>query len=474
MKPGGPSTRPACVAEIWTSHPNRGSARVVIGHVEIDLGRRPIMIGGIRWAAVASAALLAVGCGDAVGETIDEPPTLGPLVAERPLWDATSADAISTVLSATLHDDTAVIVGDQKDGFRLSAVDAATGTPHWSLDDDDPLPGGDGATLFRPAPNYDLPVVAGPSHDFLVYVPYYRGDDCTHPTGWCPREKNETRRVEVGIAALSGKDGTVRWMTPVVTDDEIQYLDMKLRAAGAGLVLIGISDFNHDLASLRTVALSASDGSQRWEQPGVVADFTTGETIIARIPSTPNDVTPMFVAPEGAVVALDASSGNRRWDLSQRYANSVATSVAGDFVVARATSRDGEEDTLVLNSASGHEVAHLGDYVISCSSDTSSLVACTDSRYNTVVTFQVEESEVRVSGDSIDEDISSHSYRTRGVWRGRVFVEDRYHPAQDVVVDRSANVLTDRVPGPVVAISDRYAIFRTSEDGNISVHAVTP
>jgi hypothetical protein len=43
-----------------------------------------------------------------------------------------------------------------------------------------------------------------------------------------------------------------------------------------------------------------------------------------------------------------------------------------------------------------------------------------------------------------------------------------------LVVDLSANVLNDRVPGPIVVMSDRYAIFRISEDGKISVHPVTP
>jgi hypothetical protein len=64
------------------------------------------------------------------------------------------------------------------------------------------------------------------------------------------------------------------------------------------------------------------------------------------------------------------------------------------------------------------------------------------------------------------------------MWRDRVFVGDvafSDRPGFHLVVDRSANVLTQRVPGQVVAISDGYAIFRTNDDdGAISVHAVKP
>jgi hypothetical protein len=63
------------------------------------------------------------------------------------------------------------------------------------------------------------------------------------------------------------------------------------------------------------------------------------------------------------------------------------------------------------------------------------------------------------------------------MWRGRVSIGDVAvpdRPGFHLVVDRSANVLTERAPGQVVAISDSYAIFRTDDDGTISVHAVKP
>jgi outer membrane protein assembly factor BamB len=373
-----------------------------------------------------------------------------------------------------------MIVGDEQDRFRLAAVDAATGIPRWSLEELDPLPGGDGAKLFRPELLHpeprDAPIVAGPHGDSLVYVPYLRSDDCTHPTGWCPREEGETPSGERGIAALSERDGSVRWMTPVLSSTETQHMDVRLLVANDDLVLIRISDFSNDLASLRTVALSTTDGSRRWEQSGVVAEFITDSAVIGRIPRTPDDVARLFVAPEGTVVALDPTSGNRRWSLSDSYVDSSPMLVAGHFIVARVESPDAKANTLVMDAATGQEVARLGKSSISCSSDSSSLIACVDTMRNTLITLHLDEREVRVSGNSIDGD-SDISYLSSEVWRGRVFIEDAAtsgHPTRHLVVDRSANVLTDQSPGQIVAISDDYAIFRTTEGGHISVHSVTP
>jgi len=46
------------------------------------------------------------------------------------------------------------------------------------------------------------------------------------------------------------------------------------------------------------------------------------------------------------------------------------------------------------------------------------------------------------------------------------------HSRRYILVDRSANVLT-RVPGPLVAISERFAIFHTSDDRSFS-YVVVP
>jgi outer membrane protein assembly factor BamB len=427
------------------------------------------MRGGIRLAAITGAALLVVACGsDAVGETLDEPLTLIPLVEERALWNATGADAVSTVTDATLRGDTAVIVGEQKDGYRLATVDAATGAPRWSIGERDPLPGGDGVVLFRPTITDPALLVAGPPEDFLVFVPYYR-DACAHPSGWCPRENGVQPRAEQGVAALSGKDGSVRWMTPVISGEENQDMRLKLLAASDDLLLAGSVGFDDSPSSLSTLALSTSDGHELWQQGGMEAYFITERTVIGHMPTNRNEILGVGRGlSEGTVVAVDALTGDRRWDLSQRFTSSDTWVAAGDVAVVQ--TKSGETDNaLILEADTGREMARIGDYADNCASDSSSLIACVESPTtgNRLITFDLDERRIRISRDEIG------SRRIRAVWDGRVFLEDDWFPdGRYSVVDRSANVLPEPMPGQIMTISDRYAIFRSGEDSDISVHAV--
>ncbi len=443
------------------------------------------MLGGIRWAAIAGAALLVVACGGDVGEAIDEPPELGPLVEERELWRSTDADAISLVRGASLHGDTALLLGGGKDGPGLTAVDAATGKPRWLVDGQEPLPSGDGTELYIGSSGSYLPVLEDPVEGLLVFVPY-TSYTCSQPTESCPCENGQCK--EVGVAALSGKDASVRWATPLAAVGSMRYLAVVPRAVSNDLLVVGIEDpFSKDLGSLRTVALNTSDGSQRWEHAGVVADFIAGQTVIGRIPTTYTDVAlssrPGRPPADGTLVALDTTSGQRRYDLSQRFAASAADVVAGDLVLVRAESQGVErplDQTLIVEADTGREMANLGEYISSCASDTRSTIACANVD-DKLVSFQLADRKVRVSRHPVDLD-EGLLRDIHGIWGDHVFVEyaaksDPQRVSSDyinrhLVVDRSANVLDERLPGPIVAISDRYAIFRTSEDGNISVHAV--
>jgi hypothetical protein len=219
---------------------------------------------GVRLAALVASVLLAAGCsGDLAGEIIHEPATLGPLVGERVTWDTTGAGAVSTIYGARIHGDAVVLQAGERDDHRLAVVDAGTGRPRWSRKNFAELRGGNGATLFDPAPG-GAPLVAGAPEDFVVLVHYYR-DDCDQPTG-CPLDGDGEPREEQGIAALSGKDGTVRWMTPLPKGGggEDDRLRIEPLAASDDLVLVGVVDTNNDLGTLRTVALDTADGRQRW------------------------------------------------------------------------------------------------------------------------------------------------------------------------------------------------------------------
>jgi hypothetical protein len=449
------------------------------------------MLGGIRrWAAIAGAALLVVACSGDVGEVIDGPPELGPLVDERELWRSTDTDAISLVSGASLHGDTALLLGGGKDGPGLSAVDAATGKPRWHLQGHDPLPGGDGTKLYGGLDGQDIPVLEDPTEGFLVFVPYI-SFACTQPSEFCQCANG--RCEEVGIAALSGKDASVRWVTPISAVGSMQRVVVVPRAVSDDLVVVGIDDpFSDDLGSLRTVALNTSDGSRRWERPGVVADFISGETVIGRTPRTRSDVSltsrPGQSPAGGTLVAMDATSGQGRWDLSELYADSAAELVAGNLVLVRAETLDekdagvGPDQSLIVEAGTGLEVANLGDYIFSCATDTRTGIACANVD-DKLVSVQVHDHEIRVSRRPVESG-EGFLKGVHGMWSGRVLVEyaEKANPQRagsgyiyrHLAVDRSANVVDDRLPGPMVAISDRYAIFHTDEAGNVSVHAVTP
>lgn len=439
------------------------------------------MIRRILGFAAVAAALLALGwvwvdLVDPVGETIDEPPTLAPLVAERSLWDASSASGISTVSYATLRDDTAVVIAGKKDGNRLAVLEASTGKTRWSLTNLQKLPGGGGAVYFTAMVGDYTPVVAGPPEDLLVLVPYYR-DNCQHPSGWCPRDPNRPHRKEQGVAALSGKDGSVRWMTSVPVDRaEADDLSVSVVAANQHMVVaVTFSTSSGDPTLNRTVALNTSDGRQRWQARDVVAAFLAGDVVVGQVTETHSPFAPGRANPDGpsTVVTLDAADGKRRWDLAEPFTWSRPMLAAGDLIVVRTDETNYRERTRVVEAATGREIAQLGKTSFSCASDGHALIACP--RVANVfgadlVTFDLQERRVRISKRQPPEE------GIFGVWRGRVFLGDslRDDPRKQLLADRSANVLNARLPGKLVTISDRYAIFRTTEDADISVHAVTP
>jgi hypothetical protein len=82
---------------------------------------------------------------------------------------------------------------------------------------------------------------------------------------------------EVGIAAPSGKDASLRWATPTSAVGGRQRFVP--RVVGDELLVVGIDDrSSDDIVSVRTVALHASDGGQRWEHRGLLAAFIAGGT----------------------------------------------------------------------------------------------------------------------------------------------------------------------------------------------------
>jgi hypothetical protein len=152
-------------------------------------------------------------------------------------------------------------------------VDAATGEPRWLRELDDLLPGGDGTKLYRGLDGQYVPVLEDLVEGLLVFVPYI-SFTCTQLRDSCQCEMVGCE--EVGIAALSRKDASVRWTTPIAAVGGMRRVIVVPRAASDDLVIVGIVDpFSNDLGSLRTVALNNSDGNQRW----LASRFLTGPSL---------------------------------------------------------------------------------------------------------------------------------------------------------------------------------------------------
>jgi hypothetical protein len=101
----------------------------------------------------------------------------------------------------------------------------------------------------------------------------------------------------------------------------------------------------------------------------------------------------------GSLIAVDGTSGQRYYDLSQRFVASGAEVVMGDLVLVRAESQGANgplDQSLIMEADTGREVANLGEYILSCVSDIHSTIVCrnTDGK---LVSFQLDHRKVRVS-----------------------------------------------------------------------------
>jgi hypothetical protein len=134
----------------------------------------------------------------------------------------------------------------------------------------------------------------------------------------------------------------------------------------------------------------------------------------------------------------------------------------GSGTIGRASGSERPE-TLVLEAASGDEVASFGEWALDCHTDATSTIAClvpTFEDEDRVATFRVDGRNAGVSAEG------SEDMRIDGVLRGGgVVVYDQEPPSADRptsprrLVDASGAVVASAVPGKPLATSDRYGIF---------------
>ncbi|MGH3656451.1 MAG: hypothetical protein ACRDUA_07310 [Micromonosporaceae bacterium] len=412
--------------------------------------------------AVAGVLLATSGC-------TDGPDAESISVSKQPVW-ASSQLGMNRVSGVAMADDTAVVSGHAH-SERLAAVDGETGRVRWTIDDKDPLPGGKGARAHAGS-GYDG--FRDPSGEPLVVRD---GDEWSAVVGYSRTRTTAKARVEEhGLALVSVNDGAVEWLSPPLTagraevDDNTIGETVGLRGIGLGAVggevvvaSLRAEDEGATTEDLRMVALSTSDGRKLWEKTGVWPGAVAGDVVLGHVPKPSAPLTSASRAAEGyqntTVVAFDAGSGERRWDLAKRFPLARLDTVAGDLAVVDAepdpdadTDTNFMDHTVIVDVDTGRTV-HKFRSLASCDSDGRALIACNAVGREGLATIRSTEREVRYSAGAVD---GASSWSVTDVWKGHVFIEaDGAH----IVVDREGRRIGREMPGEVMAISGRYAVF---------------
>lgn len=418
------------------------------------------------------------GCGSDAGlkspaafdVLIDEPPVLPSVpISAEPIWGSDQV-VIKHVGSLQFRGDTAIVTGSAKENSSegyVVAVDAATGTTKWSLETLNDLPGGDGAVLWESSA-----YVAGPVENWVVLVNYY-SSECTQPSGMCPPGSVESTS-EWGIAALSPEDGSVLWKiagVPSVDEDSdeadaLDDLSSRLMAVSNDVALMVIAPNDAlvggkytELKNIRVRALNPVNGTTLWETTGAWPRQIVGDVVLANVP--PTGPGGQLINEQGSTVALELSTGEQRWSLESRYPHSDVVAASADVAVVQRIDK-GAVVTAVIRLSDGSHVTDMPASANNCTTDGAKLIACTRSSGTAgyqIVTYQPGDG-VRIAVNAIPESAIT------AAWNGYIFygaygVDPVYGAA-----DYSGNVLSSALPGRVVAVTDKYAVFDTSKKAN--------
>ncbi|GAB3447518.1 outer membrane protein assembly factor BamB family protein [Actinophytocola sediminis] len=373
-------------------------------------------------------ALMVSAC---TGDPATSPPDSGPakfVVSPEPVWTAPAG--LSAGRLPELREDSLIVYGAGADagGNRAVAVlDIATGEPRWSVDSQ---------ITAGPDRGRQEKVADAGNGEWVVIAPY----ECAASTDCAPGN---------GIVAFDGKDGRTRWRTPLDANLRVGFIAV---GGDVAVSLVGASD--EKLGGSRAVATDVSDGSVRWESVGVWPLFVVADTVLGIETDRLRPLDPT-VESASTVVGLDARTGARRWDLSDRYPRSNLQLALGDVaVVGTADERGGNQRSRVVDARTGSELADLGE-PMRCLGDQQSLVVCGPVTGRDLTLFDVDSREKSVLRGAKPQGSTGILSPQRGyLFRG----ED--------VIDRTGAVVSDKPLGFVMAMSDRYLVTRSGEAGD--------
>lgn len=450
--------------------------------------------------ALIIGALAVAGCSGGSGSKdplagyYADSPTAVPITFDaRPLWSGSAAGVMERVDQAEFRGDVAILSGDDARDSVWAAVDAGTGKVLWSYHRADPaarsLRGGG-----MPEAEASFQIVGG-TDDWKVVIPYYL--QCTNASR-CPSEIPGSS-LEYGLVALSGKDGSVLWQTPIaggtVRTEKPSY-DFLLGAALVGgdnhtVVADVTADSHLTMDERETVAVNTDDGTVRWRHPHTQAVLTAGGTVF-QAPGNQDDTT----TPAGTETAVDLMTGATLWSLPP---SQTAALGAGGTVLTEQGADLAEENDMTqapkppnvmtggsfLDAATGKKIAdlpQLGGFY-RCTPDPASVIYCQlgpgiDGTYNgrqpaftrPLLTYSDTDHRIRVS--KRDVTCGGSSRYPDHADQDHIYCSQSSQPSQVLELDRSGNVLASGLPGHVLAISDHYAVVGTDDDYPMSAFAV--
>lgn len=393
------------------------------------------------WRATLSLTLVltAVACTD----NVPPPPraarsTAAPVViAEKPLWHGTTGRP-QTSPRAEIRGDSVLFFGNIASELdrQLLVADAETGEPRWQVDQLKNLPRRSDRQLgFTP----QHISIEGTPDEWSAFIPYLTNDDM------------------VGVAKLSGDDGRVLWESPVRVTPSLSPIRHEVVATNERFVVSGVRALD-DQRRTQVIATDAVTGRRLWESAGIWPQFVVGNTLLAQAGAQLGDAPEHSIPiPQATVVGLDATTGKRQWDLSSRYPSLKVFAVLGGVAVAgrRSASQPDRMSIVVLDVATGDTVAELGD-ATNCVHDEQRLVICSTGKKSTFVVFDVRTREANR--------ITLPATVVFDAWHGYLMVGDHR------VFDSSGTLVTDTLPGSVIAMSEDYVVLYDPQSNDYTVH----
>lgn len=413
---------------------------------ETPKSARPRLLVALGVVAVVVAAVLAVllvGSGEEPAPA-EGRPELHPLVLAERVWAAEGEPPLPHDWRTGRLRDGRLLVGTE-DGIEL--VDVESGAALWAQHSEAELPGQNVA--LDPSASQQLPFLVGHGDGVGVLVGY---------------DVFGCELVEPGVALLSGETGRVVWRAPTAPAEGCarNKVDWKqgLWAADDTTALVSVAPNGgnpDDVGQVRVLALDVATGKRKWEHQGAWPHAIAGGVALV---STAAPMSFHFTEP-AMVSALDLATGQPKWSLADRYPVAHLVRAAGDVVVVVTADESGENEVVrVLDAATGRELAKLPDAEPeSCVAD-ATLVACRAdplTRGPRLVTFQLADRKVTTVP------LEEHT-ALRSVVEGRISVENVRHKPSIFTIDRTGNVVDEKPPGELIAMTDDVLLVRATRD----------